>query len=177
MVAVAPVEVTEMRLEDIQHVQEVERLSFPVPWPANAFRHELTQNRNARYVVAKLDGRVVGYAGLWLMVDEAHITTFAVHPQHRRRRIGERLLQRLFEVAEEVGADWLTLEVRVSNVAAQKLYEKYAFRRAGIRRRYYSDNNEDALIMWTDRLRDRIVRERIRKLREELEREDEEERR
>ncbi len=170
MVATAPVEVSDMRLEDISEVQEVERLSFPVPWPANAFRHELTQNRNARYVVAKADGRVVGYGGIWLMVDEAHITTFAVLPLFRRRKVGERLLQRIFDVADEVGAEWLTLEVRVSNVAAQKLYEKYGFRRAGIRRRYYSDNSEDALIMWTDRLRDRAVRERIRKLREALER-------
>jgi ribosomal-protein-alanine N-acetyltransferase len=168
MVAVAPVEVVDMTMDDIPAVHEVERLSFPVPWPANAFRHELTQNRNARYVVARSDGRIVGYAGLWLMVDEAHITTFAVHPEHRRRRIGERMLQRVFDIAEDIGAEWLTLEVRVSNLAAQKLYEKYGFRRAGIRRRYYSDNNEDALIMWTDRLHDRAVRERIKRLREAL---------
>jgi ribosomal-protein-alanine N-acetyltransferase len=172
MVATAPVEVAEMALEDVDAVQEVERLSFPVPWPANAFRHELTQNRMARYVVARSELRLVGYAGLWLQHDEAHITTFAVHPDHRRRKIGERLLQRLFEIAEDVGAEWMTLEVRVSNLAAQKLYEKYGFRRAGIRRHYYSDNNEDALIMWTDRLRDRTVRERIRRLREALQSED-----
>jgi ribosomal-protein-alanine N-acetyltransferase len=171
VVAVAPVEVADMTLEDIPAVHEVERLSFPVPWPANAFRHELTQNRNARYVVARFEGRIVGYAGLWLMVDEAHITTFAVHPDHRRRKIGERMLQRVFDIAEDIGAEWLTLEVRVSNLAAQKLYEKYGFRRAGIRRRYYSDNNEDALIMWTDRIRERTVRERIKRLREALDRE------
>lgn len=173
MVATAPVEVREMTLADVNAVQAVERLSFPVPWPANAFRHELAQNPNARYVVARLEGKLVGYAGIWLMVDEAHITTFAVHPEHRRRKVGERLLQRLFAIADEIGAQWLTLEVRVSNLAAQKLYEKYGFRRAGIRRHYYSDNDEDALIMWTDRLRDRAVRERIRRLRAALEREDE----
>ena len=78
MVSLAPVVIDDMSLEDIDAVQEVERSSFPVPWPANAFRHELTQNRNARYVVARLGDRIVGYAGLWLMVDEAHITTFAV---------------------------------------------------------------------------------------------------
>ncbi len=171
MVATAPVEIADMAMHDVDSVQEVERLSFPIPWPANAFRHELTQNRNARYIVAKLDGHIVGYAGLWLMVDEAHITTFAVHPDFRRRRIAERMLQRLFDIAHEVGGEWLTLEVRVSNLAAQKLYEKYGFRRAGIRRHYYSDNGEDALIMWTDRLRDRAVRERIARLREELEKE------
>ena len=152
-------------------MQEVERSSFPVPWPANAFRHELTQNRNARYVVARSGQEIAGYAGLWLMVDEAHITTFAVHPDHRRRRIGERLLQRLFEIAVVMNAEWLTLEVRASNLAAQKLYEKYGFRRAGVRRRYYSDNNEDALIMWTERLKDRVVKDRLTVLRKELDRE------
>ena len=154
--------------DDIDGVQDVERTSFPVPWPANAFRHELTQNKNARYLVAREGGRIVGYAGLWLMVDEAHITTFAVHPDHRRRRIGERMLVRIFELAAALNAEWLTLEVRASNLAAQKLYEKYGFRRAGVRRRYYSDNNEDALIMWTERLRERAVRDRLAKLKAEL---------
>ena len=168
MVSTAPVVIQDMTLDDIPGVQAVENASFPVPWPANAFKHELTQNRNARYVVARDGDRIVAYAGLWLMVDEAHITTFAVHPDARRRRIGERLLQRLFEIAHEMNAEWLTLEVRASNLAAQKLYEKYGFRRAGVRRRYYSDNNEDALIMWTERIKEKSVRDRLAKLREEL---------
>jgi ribosomal-protein-alanine N-acetyltransferase len=168
MVATFPIVIEDMTLDDIDGVQEVERASFPVPWPANAFRHELTQNKNARYLVARDSGRIVGYAGLWLMVDEAHITTFAVHPDHRRRRIGERLLVRVFEMASAMNAEWLTLEVRASNLAAQKLYEKYGFRRAGVRRRYYSDNSEDALIMWTERLRERAVRDRLAKLKTEL---------
>ena len=169
MVSIAPVLIDDMTLDDIDAVQEVERSSFPVPWPANAFRHELTQNRNARYVVARSNDVIVGYAGLWLMVDEAHITTFAVHPGHRRRRIGELLLHRLFEVAAVMNAEWLTLEVRASNIPAQKLYEKYGFRRAGVRRRYYSDNSEDALIMWTERLKERSVRDRLAELRKDLE--------
>ncbi len=168
MVSVAPVVIDDMTLDDIDDVQEVERSSFPVPWPANAFRHELTQNRNARYVVARAGNRVAGYAGIWLMVDEAHITTFAVHPGFRRQRIGERLLQRLFEIAAVMNAEWLTLEVRASNLPAQRLYEKYGFRRAGVRRRYYSDNNEDALIMWTERIKDRSVKDRLSALREQL---------
>src|SRR5207302_549058 len=158
MVATFPIVIEDMSLDDIDGVQEVERASFPVPWPANAFRHELTQNKNARYLVAREGGRIVGYAGLWLMVDEAHITTFAVHPDHRRQRIGERLLVRVFEMA--------------AALTAQKLYEKYGFRRAGVRRRYYSDNNEDALIMWTERLRERPVRERLAKLKAELQESD-----
>ena len=164
MVALYPIVIEDMRLDDLDAVQEVERASFPVPWPANAFRHELTQNKNARYIVAREGDRVVGYAGLWLSLDEAHITTFAVLPEYRRRRIGERMLLSIFERAQKLGAEWLTLEVRASNLAAQKLYEKYGFRRAGVRRRYYSDNNEDAIIMWTERLRDRSVRDRLNKL-------------
>jgi ribosomal-protein-alanine N-acetyltransferase len=174
MVSVAPIAIATMTLDDVNGVQEVERTSFPIPWPANAFRHELTQNRNARYIVARDGDRIVGYAGLWLMVDEAHITTFAVHPDARRRKIGERLLQRLFEIANDIGAEWLTLEVRASNIAAQRLYEKYGFKRAGVRRRYYSDNSEDALIMWTERIKDRAVRDRLRKLRDDLDTEERE---
>ena len=169
MVALYPIVIEDMRLDDIDAVQEVERASFPVPWPANAFRHELTQNKNAHYIIAKEGEHIVGYAGLWLSLDEAHITTFAVLPEHRRRKIGERMLLALFERAERLGAEWLTLEVRASNMAAQRLYEKYGFRPAGVRRRYYSDNNEDAIIMWTDRLRDRAVRDRVAKLRSQLE--------
>ncbi len=169
MVALYPVVIEDMRIEDIPAVQLVENASFPLPWPANAFRHELTQNKNAHYLVAKEGDHIVGYAGLWLSLDEAHITTFAVLPEYRRRKIGERMLLSIFERAERLGAEWLTLEVRASNLPAQRLYEKYGFRPAGIRRRYYSDNNEDAIIMWTERLRDRGVRERIAQLRAALE--------
>jgi ribosomal-protein-alanine N-acetyltransferase len=169
MVALYPVVIEDMTIDDIDAVQVVERESFPVPWPANAFRHELTQNKNAHYIVAKEGGRIVGYAGLWLSLDEAHITTFAVLPDYRRRRIGERMLVALFDKSAKLGAEWMTLEVRASNLAAQRLYEKYGFRPAGVRRRYYSDNNEDAIIMWTDRLKDRSVRDRLARLRAALE--------
>jgi ribosomal-protein-alanine N-acetyltransferase len=169
MVALYPIVIEDMTTLDIDAVQVVERASFPVPWPANAFRHELTQNKNAHYIVAREGDRIVGYAGLWLSLDEAHITTFAVLPDYRRRKIGERMLVALFDKSAKLGAEWMTLEVRASNLAAQKLYEKYGFRPAGIRRRYYSDNNEDAIIMWTDRLKDRSVRDRLARLRAALE--------
>jgi ribosomal-protein-alanine N-acetyltransferase len=169
MVALYPVVIEDMTLDDIDPVQVVERASFPVPWPANAFRHELTQNKNARYIVAKEGDHIVGYAGLWMSLDEAHITTVAVLPDYRRRKIGERMLVALFDRAARLGAEWLTLEVRASNLPAQRLYEKYGFRPAGIRRRYYSDNNEDAIIMWTERLKDRAVRDRLARLRATLE--------
>src|SRR5436189_179925 len=96
-----------MSLDDIDGVQLVERASFPVPWPANAFRHELTQNKNAHYIIAKEGERVVGYAGLWLSLDEAHITTFAVLPDFRRRKIGERMLVSLFARAANLVASQL----------------------------------------------------------------------
>ncbi len=170
MVARPPVRVVigPMRLEDLPQIHAIELASFSSPWPPHAYKSELESNRLAHYLVAKVGDTITAYGGMWLMVDEAHITTFAVHPDARRRRIGERLLQRLFEIAHEMKAEWLTLEVRASNLAAQKLYEKYGFRRAGVRRRYYSDNNEDALIMWTERIKEKSVRERLAQLRAEL---------
>lgn len=102
---------------------------------------------------------IVGYAGLWLMVDEAHITTIATHPQYRQRGLGELLLSSLIDIAYDIGARQVTLEVRVSNSIAQNLYHKYGFREAGIRRRYYSDNMEDAIIMWTDDIMSNRYRE------------------
>lgn len=102
---------------------------------------------------------IVGFAGLWLMVDEAHITTIATHPAYRRRGLGELLLTSLIDIAYDIGARQVTLEVRVSNTVAQNLYHKYGFREAGIRRRYYSDNGEDAIIMWTDDIMSNHYRE------------------
>lgn len=171
MVARPPVRlvIEPMRVADLSAVHDIERRSFSTPWPPHAYRTEIETNRLATYLVVRAGRVVVGYAGMWLMVDEAHITTFAVIPERRRRRIGERMLVRLFDLATDLKAEWLTLEVRASNFPAQRLYEKYGFHAAGVRRHYYSDNNEDAIIMWTERLRDRAVRERLAKLRSEFE--------
>lgn len=111
---------------------------------------------------------LAGYAGLWLMVDEAHVTTIAVRPRFRGRGYGELLLISLIEAAVEINARWLTLEVRVSNDVAQKLYEKYGFHGEGVRKKYYSDNNEDALIMWTDELYGQPFQTRYRRLKQNL---------
>jgi [ribosomal protein S18]-alanine N-acetyltransferase len=152
-----------MGVDDLEVVAEIERLSFPVPWPIAAYRQEITGNANAHYYVASVEPvaggltgngggpwpEVVAYGGLWMQYDEAHVSTLAVHPRCRRRRIAERLLVRLIERAVDLGAGELTLEVRESNVAAQRLYEKYGFLVVGYRRRYYPDNGEDALIMTT----------------------------
>jgi ribosomal-protein-alanine N-acetyltransferase len=167
MVARPPVKlvIEPMRLEDLDEVQRIESASFTTPWPENAYRSELMTNRLASYLVARLDGRIVAYGGMWLMVDEAHITTFAVHPGWRRQRVGERLLLAFLDLARDRHAREATLEVRLSNLAARRLYEKYGFRPVGLRPRYYSDNNEDALIMTTDPLTDAALRERIGRLR------------
>lgn len=107
---------------------------------------------------------IVGFAGLWLMVDEAHVTTIAMHPNFRRRGLGEYMLASLISIAYEIGARWVTLEVRVTNHSAQSLYRKYGFREAGLRHRYYSDNQEDALIMWTDEINSSAYKERFQEL-------------
>ena len=152
-----------MRLEDIPAVHDIERLSFPAPWPSYAFRQELEANRMARYLVVRADDGVVAYAGIWLMVDEAHITTFAVLPRWRRQGVGARLLFELLELAADLGAHVVTLEVRLSNEPARRLYQRFGFRPVGVRPRYYSDNGEDALIMTTEALdSDEMVRLRER---------------
>lgn len=120
--------------------------------PRRIFPLSLLPAKPATSSISAASASIIGFAGLWLMVDEAHITTIAVHPDYRRRGLGELLLTSLIDIGYEIGAKWITLEVRVSNYTAQNLYRKYGFREAGIRHRYYSDNGEDALIMWTEEI-------------------------
>jgi [ribosomal protein S18]-alanine N-acetyltransferase len=163
------IRVEPMTLDDLPAVHRIERSSFSVPWPDDAYRNELITNRLASYVVARAGDDVVGFGGLWVMVDEAHITTFAVDPRWRRRGVGEWMLLGLLDRAVERRAREATLEVRLSNMPARRLYEKYGFRPVGIRPRYYSDNGEDALIMTTDALGSPAMRERLAGLRSALE--------
>lgn len=158
-----------MTVADLPAVHAIERASFAVPWPADAYRNELATNRLASYVIARAGDAIVGFAGLWVMVDEAHVTTFAVDPRWRRRGVGERLLLALIDIAVARRAREATLEVRLSNMPARRLYEKYGFRPVGIRPRYYSDNGEDALIMTTEPLDSTAVRDRLAGLRAALE--------
>jgi ribosomal-protein-alanine N-acetyltransferase len=195
-----PYVVEPMQIEDVDEVSRVERECFTTPWPVNAYRRELRENRLSRYVVVRwveeevaLSGAapapegdgddplasvrravssllrpfglaerteargapaILGFAGMWLMFDEAHITTIGVRRAMRGRGLGELMLVHLIDQAREMGAKRLTLEVRVSNKVAQELYRKYTFKEEGVRKRYYSDDGEDALIMWSDRIDD-----------------------
>ncbi len=157
--------VDRMTVDDLGAVQEIEGESFTTPWPPHAYRSELETNRLAHYIVARYGDQLVGFAGMWLMVDEAHITTFAVRKTWRRQGVGERLLLAILDLAKARGAREATLEVRPSNHPARKLYEKYGFALVGVRPRYYSDDNEDALIMTTDTLDSRTMRDLVAGLR------------
>ena len=134
--------------EHLDQVFAIEHRSFPIPWSDQAFLFEITENDFAFYIVALLNGKVVGYAGVWIVLDEGHITNVAVHPDMRGHGIGRSLMMELLSRAVVLGADKITLEVRVSNLFARSLYTSLGFVEKGIRRKYYSDNNEDALIMW-----------------------------
>lgn len=137
-----------MTMQDVGAVAELERLSFTTPWPHDAFVNELTKNPNARYVVVVHQNRIVAYCGMWIVIDEAHITNVAVHPLFRGKKIGLGLMIKMMTVARTFGAKSMTLEVRPSNTVARSMYIKLGFKEHGVRKGYYSDNNEDAIIMW-----------------------------
>jgi ribosomal-protein-alanine N-acetyltransferase len=139
-----------MSVEDIGTVVRIERESFTAPWSAEAFRTELTQNHFAKYMVMERDGVILGYGGMWIIVDEAHVTNIAVREPYRGQGLGEKLLRELMRTALWFGAKRMTLEVRVTNDRAQSLYRKLGFYESGVRPKYYSDNQEDALIMWAE---------------------------
>ena len=140
--------VREMELSDIDSVVDIEKNSFPIPWARGTFISELKRNKLARYYVVEVDGRVVGYAGLWLIMNEAHITNIAIHPKYRGKGMGKKLVGGLIEEILKINIYRITLEVRPSNAAALALYKKFGFVPCGIRPEYYRDNNEDAIIMW-----------------------------
>jgi ribosomal-protein-alanine N-acetyltransferase len=139
-----------MRLDDIDQICLIEIACFPTPWTAEAFVNELEHNSFAQYVVMLWDNTIIGYAGMWAILDEAHITNIAVVEQYRGRKLGERLLRELVVLALSHNMKRMTLEVRTTNYTAQGLYEKFGFRAEGLRRGYYSDNGEDAIIMWAE---------------------------
>jgi ribosomal-protein-alanine N-acetyltransferase len=140
-----------MRIDDMEAVLRIDRLSFPVPWMPAAFSTELS-NRSACYIVARSEGVVIGFGGAWIIMDEIHVTTLAVDPEHRGRRIGERLLRALLEEGIRRRASRATLEVRQTNRVARQLYHKFGFYEAAVRKSYYTDNGENAIVMWADNI-------------------------
>jgi [ribosomal protein S18]-alanine N-acetyltransferase len=162
-----PISIEPMRHADMEAVYRIDRLSFPTPWLESAYLTELS-NRAACYFVARLEQQVVGYGGEWVIMDEAHITTVAVDPNYRGRKIGERMLLALLEEGILRGAHRATLEVREGNRAAQSLYRKYGFHEAAIRKSYYTDNGENAVVMWAEQIHIPSYQQRLRELRHAL---------
>ena len=183
-----PYKIEDMQLHDIDEVMEIERRSFSLPWSVRAYKYELTSNSFSQFIVVRqslsgegfakdpskflnrflrssphaVNSPVLGYGGFWLIGDEAHIGTVAVAPDWRGLGLGGLLVVGLLERAVKVNAEVAALEVRVSNLAAQDLYRKYHFQTVGIRRGYYQDNLEDALVMTSSHLRSRAFQENLR---------------
>jgi [ribosomal protein S18]-alanine N-acetyltransferase len=150
--------IRKMMLDDIPAVVQLDQVSFSLPWPERSFRFEVIDNPASRCWVAEIDRRVAGMVVAWLFVNEVHIATIATHPDFRRLGIGSRLLSHTLLQALEEGARSSFLEVRESNLAAREMYRKFGYEEAGRRRRYYRDNDEDAILMSLEPLnRDHLV--------------------
>ena len=138
-----------MTPDDVEAVYAIELATFPSPWTLDSFHYEMQENQFAHYTVAVNDvGKVIGFCGMWIVIDSAQITNVAVLPEARGLGIGEALMRESMKVAKNGGADIMSLEVRVTNTVAQNLYRKLEFQDGGIRKGYYTDNGEDALVMW-----------------------------
>jgi ribosomal-protein-alanine N-acetyltransferase len=160
----AELEIQRMRRRHLKGVMAIERQVYPRPWSPNLFLSEMADLRNRAYLVAKLGKDVAGYGGLMSYGDEAHVTTIAVDPRHHRRKIGTRLLFELIHEGIRMGAQAISLEVRVSNWGAQRLYSRFGFRPVGIRKGYYQETGEDALVMWADEVRSQDYRTQLQRI-------------
>lgn len=136
-----------MTLADVPRVHEIELATFHTPWSYQSFVDEMTTNKCARYIVAEEDGRVIAYAGAWLVFDEGHITNIAVDSAARGRGVGACATRALMQYAANMGVQYMTLEVRKSNLVAQRMYKSLGFIELGVRKRYYEDNGEDAYLL------------------------------
>ena|SRR5690625_2885896 len=148
----AKIHIRKMIEGDLKEVMEIEKVSFSSPWSRNVFAQEVKENRYAHYFVLEDGNKVVGYAGMWIVIDDAQVTNIAIHPNYRGKKLGEKLFGYLLQYALHQGVVRLSLEVRVSNLVAQRMYRKFGLVPAGIRKNYYTDNQEDALIMWVNLL-------------------------
>jgi ribosomal-protein-alanine N-acetyltransferase len=151
-----------MRRRHLRGVMAIERQVYPRPWSPNLFLSEMTESKNRCYLVARIDREVVGYAGMICYGEEAHVTNIAVDPLHHRQKIATRLLHDLIVEGIQMGAEAVSLEVRVTNWGAQRLYGAFGFRPIGVRKNYYQEINEDALIMWVDDVRSARYRDLLR---------------
>lgn len=136
--------------KDVATIEKLEQCCFSQPWSYESIYQDIVENDRSVYIVAETEGQVIGYAGLWIIVDEGHITNVAVSPDYRRNSVANTIITALLMVTEDMGVKRHTLEVRKSNQAAINLYEKHGFEVAGERKGYYEDNGEDALIMWRE---------------------------
>lgn len=137
-----------MEIDDLDDVLVIEELCFMTPWSRDAFESELTTNERAKYLVILQNDRVIGYGGMWFILDEGHITNIAIHPEYEGKGLGTVLVTHMIQYAKVNNINSMTLEVRESNTRARGLYEKLGFRSCGKRPNYYQDSKEDAVIMW-----------------------------
>ncbi|GGB41262.1 ribosomal-protein-alanine N-acetyltransferase [Virgibacillus dakarensis] len=142
--------IRKMEEHDVDQVAEVEKASFTAPWPRDIFQQEIVENQFAHYFVLQVDEKIVGYAGLWVVVDDAQITNIAIMPDYRGNKLGEKLFHYVMVQAVRLGGRRLSLEVRTSNIIAQHMYRKFGLVPGGIRKNYYVDNQEDAIVMWVN---------------------------
>lgn len=166
-IIIDPVSIEPMRTTDLDEVTQIDKRCYRSPWLLSAYYTELS-NRSACYLVARLDQEVIGYGGAWVIMDEVHITTLAVDPHHQGRKVGERLLLALLEEGVLLGASRATLEVRETNRIAQNLYRKYKFYEAAIRKAYYTDNGENAIVMWADNINTPAYQHHLQDLRHQV---------
>ena len=148
----ADMTIRRMTLSDVDGVHAIEKNTFARPWKKEDFVKEMTENLCARYLVAEEDGEIIGFAGAWIVLDEAHVTNIAVRQDRRGRGIGRRLTGQLMQYAANLGVVYATLEVRRSNTVAQRLYQSLGFEYVGVRKRYYEDNGEDAFLYCCQRM-------------------------
>ncbi|AVQ98026.1 ribosomal protein S18-alanine N-acetyltransferase [Oceanobacillus sp. M65] len=142
--------IRKMEIADVDQVMEVERVSFTTPWTTDIFYQEIVDNQYAYYYVIEWNGRIVGYVGTWVVLEDAQVTNIAIMPELRGNKLGEKLFQYMLLQIKLIGATRLSLEVRESNIPAQKLYRKFGLVPGGIRKNYYTDNQEDAIVMWVN---------------------------
>jgi ribosomal-protein-alanine N-acetyltransferase len=149
-------EIDTMEIDDLDDVMEIEQASFSLPWSRWMFERELRSRERSHFLVVRSGSELVGYVGFWMVLDEAHIVTIAVRSDFRRRGVGSYILASALGLAVRLGAGRATLEVRITNLAAQRLYRKFGFEKIAIRKNFYSDTGEDAYVMWIYDLRDKI---------------------